>query len=54
METAGIRLGKAEFRDWESMYRNIWSQPEAAAYMQWKLYRRFPSTVTVIDLSISL
>lgn len=37
METADIILGKAKFEDWEAMHRNVWSRPEAAEYMQWRL-----------------
>ena len=37
METADIILAKAKFEDWKSMYRNIWSRPESAQYMQWNL-----------------
>lgn len=33
-ETDRLILRKAEFRDWEPMYRNVWSQPEAAGYMR--------------------
>ena len=31
-ETDRLILRKAEFRDWEAMYRNLWSHPEAAGY----------------------
>ena len=31
-ETDRLILRKAEFRDWEAMYRNVWSHPEAAGY----------------------
>lgn len=37
MEGENIILGKAEFEDWEAMYRNVWSRPEAARYMLWKI-----------------
>lgn len=30
-------LGKARFEDWEAMYRNVWSRPETARYMQWRV-----------------
>ena len=33
-ETDRLILRKAEFRDWEPMYRNVWSRPEAAGYMR--------------------
>ena len=35
METKELVLGKAKFEDWEAMYRNVWSRPEAAKYMMW-------------------
>ncbi len=35
METRDLILGKAKYEDWESMYRNVWSRPETAAYMAW-------------------
>ncbi len=35
METKELILGKAKFEDWEAMYRNVWSRPEAAKYMMW-------------------
>ena len=31
-ETDRLILRKEEFRDWEAMYRNVWSHPEAAGY----------------------
>lgn len=37
METKDIILGKAKFEDWEMMYKNVWSRPEAARYMQWRV-----------------
>lgn len=37
METRDIILGKAKYDDWESMYRNVWSRPEAAKNMAWKV-----------------
>lgn len=36
METKDIVLGKAKFEDWPALYRNVWSRPETARYMQWK------------------
>lgn len=33
-ETDRLILRKAEFRDWEAMYHNVWSHPEAAEYMR--------------------
>jgi len=37
LETDDLLLKKARFDDWESMYRNVWSRPEAAKYMAWRL-----------------
>ncbi len=30
LEAEDIFLGKARFKDWEAMYRNVWSRPETA------------------------
>ncbi len=35
IETESLILDKAKFLDWEEMYRNVWSQPESARYMEW-------------------
>ncbi len=35
IETESIILDKAKFSDWAEMYRNVWSQPESARYMDW-------------------
>lgn len=37
LETRDLILGKAKYEDWEAMYRNVWSRPEAAKYMAWKV-----------------
>ena len=37
IETESIILDKAKFSDWEEMYRNVWSQPESARYMEWTI-----------------
>ena len=37
LETKDLILDKAEFSDWEAMYRNVWSHPECARYMLWNL-----------------
>ena len=37
METEDIILGKAKYEDWRSIYRNVWSRPETAEYMVWKV-----------------
>lgn len=37
LETDNLILKKAEFADWKAMYRNVWSRPEAANYMAWRV-----------------
>lgn len=37
LETKDLILDKAKFSDWEGMYENVWSHPESAKYMLWKL-----------------
>lgn len=37
IETKDLVLDKAKFSDWEAMYHNVWSRPESAEYMLWKL-----------------
>ena len=37
LETEDIILGKARYEDWGSIYRNVWSRPETAEYMAWKV-----------------
>lgn len=37
MEAEDIMLGKAKFKDWKAMYRNVWSRLETARYMQWNI-----------------
>ena len=37
METRDLILGKAKFDDWKALYQNVWSRPETARYMQWRL-----------------
>lgn len=32
-----MSLKKAEFEDWQAMYRNVWSRPETARYMSWRV-----------------
>ena len=34
IETESLILDKAKFSDWVEMYRNVWSQPESARYME--------------------
>ena len=37
IETESLILDKAKFSDWVEMYRNVWSQPESARYMEWTI-----------------
>lgn len=37
LETKELLLKKAAFADWKAMYRNVWSRPEAARFMSWRL-----------------
>lgn len=37
LETADLILDKAKFFDWKGMYDNVWSRPESAEYMAWKV-----------------
>lgn len=37
LETKDLILRKAEFDDWEPMYRNVWSRAETAKYMAWQV-----------------
>ena len=37
IETERLILDKAKFSDWEEMYRNVWSHPESARYMEWTI-----------------
>ena len=37
METRDLILRKAVYEDWKSMYCNVWSRPETARYMVWRV-----------------
>lgn len=37
LETKDLVIDKAKFSDWEAMYRNVWSRPECARYMFWRI-----------------
>ena len=37
LETDDLLLKKAEFEDWRAMYRNVWSRPETAEFMAWRV-----------------
>ena len=37
IETKDLILDKAKFSDWEDIYRRVWSRPECARYMFWRV-----------------
>lgn len=37
LETKDLLLDKAKFSDWEGMFHNVWSHPESARYMLWRI-----------------
>lgn len=37
LETRDLILDKAKFSDWKDMYNYVWSQPESAKYMEWRV-----------------
>lgn len=37
LETPDLLLRKARLEDWQDLYRNVWSRPEAARYMVWRV-----------------
>lgn len=37
LESEDIKLEKAKYEDWKDMYRNVWSHPETAKYMEWSV-----------------
>ena len=37
LETSDLILKKAQYSDWQAMYRNVWSRPETAKYMLWRV-----------------
>ncbi len=37
IETNRLILDKAVFSDWKEMYENVWSHPESARYMRWRV-----------------
>lgn len=36
LETKDLILKKADFTDWKSIYKNLWSHAESAKYMLWR------------------
>ncbi|MDD7738497.1 MAG: GNAT family N-acetyltransferase [Fusicatenibacter sp.] len=37
LETVDLVLDKAKFSDWKGMYDHVWSHPESAKYMLWRV-----------------
>lgn len=37
LETKDLLIDKAKQSDWAAMYKNVWSHPESARYMQWRV-----------------
>lgn len=37
LETKDLILKKAAFEDWKAIYHNVWSRPETARYMAWRV-----------------
>ena len=37
LETPDLLLRKARLEDWRDLYRNVWSRPEAARHMLWRI-----------------
>ncbi len=37
IETEDLILDKAKYSDWKDMYLNVWSRPESAKYMLWRI-----------------
>lgn len=35
--TEDLYMDKAKYSDWQDMYLNVWSRPESAKYMLWKV-----------------
>lgn len=40
LETHDLILDRGKFEDYADMYRNVWSHPESAKYMQWRVTER--------------
>jgi len=47
LETDNLILKKAEFEDWKSMYRNVWSRSETAKHMAWRVTTDVPFLAAV-------
>lgn len=53
MEAKDIRLGKAKFEDWTDLYVNIWSRPESARYMLWRVTENEEEAKIRVEKSIA-
>lgn len=53
MEAKDIRLGKAKQEDWQDLYVNLWSRPESARYMLWKVTESEEAAKVRMEKSIS-
>lgn len=52
-ETKDLFLRKAVLEDWRDMYRNIWSQPESAKYMVWKVTESEEDAIARMERTIA-
>ena len=53
MEAKDIRLGKAKLEDWKDLYVNIWSRPESARYMLWRVTENEEEAKIRIEKSVA-
>ncbi|MBD5536050.1 MAG: GNAT family N-acetyltransferase [Lachnospiraceae bacterium] len=53
MEAKDIRLGKAKLEDWKDLYINIWSRPESARYMLWRVTENEEEAKVRIEKSVA-
>jgi len=52
-ETKDLILRKARPEDWRDMYRNIWSRPESAQYMVWKVTESEEAAVARMERTVA-
>jgi len=52
-ETKDLILRKAVLEDWQAMYRNIWSRPESAKYMVWRITESEEAAVSRMERTIA-
>ena len=53
LETKNLILRKAVLEDWRDMYRNIWSRPESAKYMVWKVTESEEDAIARMERTIA-